>query len=102
MDTRNADRDKRLRSNDFLDMDEYPQITFVSTAVHRSGDSGFDVTGDLTVKDVTKQVTIPFGYRGTATDPSATFASDSKARSPSTARTTASSGTPRSRPAASW
>ncbi|WP_392958331.1 YceI family protein [Streptomyces sp. LN245] len=69
VDTRNADRDKHLRSNDFLNMDEYPQITFVSTAVHRSGDSSFDVTGDLTIKNVTKPVTIPFSYEGTATDP---------------------------------
>ncbi|MFH8390940.1 MULTISPECIES: YceI family protein [unclassified Streptomyces] len=69
VDTRNADRDQHLRSNDFLNMDEYPEITFVSTAVRRTDDTSFEVTGDLTVKGVTKPVTIPFSYEGTATDP---------------------------------
>src|SRR5262249_26034747 len=48
IDTRNADRDAHLRSNDFLQMDEYPEITFNSTEITRTGDT-FDVTGDLTV-----------------------------------------------------
>ena len=50
-------------------MDEYPQITFVSTAVEQTGPTGFDVTGDLTIKGVTKSVTIPFEFEGSATDP---------------------------------
>ncbi|MFJ6832601.1 YceI family protein [Streptomyces sp. NPDC091209] len=69
VDTRNAQRDEHLRSNDFLNMDEFPEITFVSTSVERSDDTSFAVTGDLTVKGVTHPVTIPFTYEGTATDP---------------------------------
>jgi polyisoprenoid-binding protein YceI len=69
IDTRNADRDGHLRSNDFLQMDEYPEITFVSTDVKQTGDDSFDVTGDLVIKGVTKSITIPFSYEGTAQDP---------------------------------
>ncbi|NJC72891.1 YceI family protein [Planosporangium thailandense] len=69
IDTRNADRDGHLRSNDFLAMDQYPEITFVSTAVRQTGDNSFDLTGDLTIKGVTKPVTVPFTYEGAATDP---------------------------------
>src|SRR3712207_1847598 len=47
IDTRNAQRDGHLRSNDFLAMDEHPQITFVATDVTRTGPTDFDLTGDL-------------------------------------------------------
>ena len=69
IDTRNEQRDGHLRSNDFLAMEEYPQITFVSSAVEQTGPTGFDVTGDLTIKGVTNSVTIPFEFEGAATDP---------------------------------
>ncbi len=69
IDTRNADRDGHLRSNDFFDMDTYPEITFVSTAVEPTDADAFKVTGDLTIKGVTKPVTIEFEYTGTAVDP---------------------------------
>ena len=69
IDTRNADHDGHLRSNDFFDMDTYPEITFTSTAVSRTGTNDYDVTGDLTMKGVTKSITIPFEVSGPATDP---------------------------------
>ena len=69
IDTRNEQRDAHLRSNDFLAMEEYPQITFVSTAVETTGPTSFDVTGDLTIKGVTNSVTISFEFEGAATDP---------------------------------
>ncbi len=69
IDTRNADRDAHLRSNDFLDMETYPEIRFVSTAVEHVGGSEYDVTGDLTIKGVTKPVTIRFEHTGAAVDP---------------------------------
>ena len=69
IDTRNAQRDEHLRSNDFLAMEQYPEITFVSTGVERTGDTEFDLTGDLTIKGVTRSVTIPFDFEGAATDP---------------------------------
>lgn len=68
IDTRNADRDGHLRSNDFFDMDTYPHITFTSSSVEQDGDQ-FVVTGDLTIKGVTKSIAIPFEFTGTAVDP---------------------------------
>ena len=69
IDTRNADRDGHLRSNDFLQIADYPEITFVSTAIEQTSEDTFDVTGDLTIKGVTKSITIPFSYEGAAQDP---------------------------------
>jgi len=69
IDTRNGQRDDHLRSNDFLDMDTHPEITFVSTAVAVIGDDTFTVTGDLTIRGVTRSVEVPFEYTGSATDP---------------------------------
>jgi polyisoprenoid-binding protein YceI len=69
IDTRNEQRDGHLRSNDFLSMDEYPEITFASTGVEQTGDDSFDLTGDLTIKGVTNSVTIPFTFEGAAKDP---------------------------------
>src|SRR5215217_6696301 len=69
IDTRNEQRDGHLRSNDFLAMDEYPEITFVSTGVTQAGATTLDVTGDLTIRGVTNSVTIPFEFEGAATDP---------------------------------
>lgn len=69
IDTRNADRDGHLRTNDFLAAEEHPTITFVSTAMRQTGDTTFDVTGDLTIKGVTKSVTVPFEFEGNAKDP---------------------------------
>lgn len=69
IDTRNADRDGHLRSNDFFDMETYPEISFVSTSVEQTGDDEYQVTGDLTIKGVTKPVSIEFEYSGTAVDP---------------------------------
>src|SRR5438045_4112923 len=60
IDTRNADRDGHLRGNDFFAMDEYPEIAYTSTAVEQVDDEHYRVTGDLTVKGVTKPVSIDF------------------------------------------
>ena len=69
IDTRNEQRDTHLRSNDFLAMEEFPQITFVSTAVAQTGATSLELTGDLTIKGVTNSVTVPFEFEGAATDP---------------------------------
>ncbi len=69
IDTRNADRDAHLRSNDFFDMETYPEITFTSTSVEQVGADDYRVTGDLTIKGTTKPVTVDLEYTGSATDP---------------------------------
>jgi len=69
IDTGNPDRDGHLRSNDFLAMDEFPEITFTSTSAKKVGDTDYQVTGDLTVKGVTAPVTIDFEFQGSAKDP---------------------------------
>ncbi|HHV21136.1 MAG TPA: YceI family protein [Propionibacterium sp.] len=69
VDTRNADRDNHLKSADFFDVEQYPTITFVSTEIVAADDATLRVTGDLTIKDVTRPVTIDFDYNGAATDP---------------------------------
>ena len=66
--TGSPDRDGHLRSADFFDVESYPTWTFRSTDVARDGDE-WTVTGDLTIKDVTKPVTIEFEETGTAIDP---------------------------------
>jgi len=50
--------DKDLKSKNFLDVATYPEIRFQSTAISKTGDSSFDVTGDLTIHGVTKPVTL--------------------------------------------
>lgn len=69
IDTRNADRDGHLRGNDFFDMEQYPTITFVSTSVEAVGDSTYRVSGDLTLKGVSKPISIDFEFAGAAVDP---------------------------------
>ena len=69
IDTRNADRDGHLKSNDFFDMETYPEITFSSTAIEQVDDTNYRVTGDLTIKGTTKPVSVDFEYAGTAVDP---------------------------------
>ena len=69
IDTGNADRDGHLRSGDFFDAEQFPTITFTSTEVVREDESTWQITGDLTIKGVTKPVTIEFESTGSARDP---------------------------------
>ena len=66
--SRNEQRDGHVKSADFLDVENFPTITFTSTSVKADG-SDWVVSGDLTIKGVTQQVTIPFEFQGEATDP---------------------------------
>ena len=69
IDTRNPDRDAHLGSADFFDVDSHPEITFVSTSVAADGPGAYRVTGDLTIKGVTRPVTVEFDYEGASVDP---------------------------------
>ncbi|MFE2287455.1 YceI family protein [Streptomyces sp. NPDC059443] len=69
IDTRNEQRDGHLRTNDFLDAPNFPDITFVSTGVQQLDSSNFRVSGDLTIKDVTQPLSIDFEFQGSAVDP---------------------------------
>ncbi|MFC7489944.1 MULTISPECIES: YceI family protein [unclassified Knoellia] len=64
VDTGNADRDTHLKSGDFFDAEQFPTMTFRSTAF-----DGETLTGDLTIKDVTKSVTFDVDFGGVGQDP---------------------------------
>lgn len=68
VETGSADRDNHLRGADFFDADHFQKLTFRSTSVTKSGDD-YAVIGDLTIKDVTKPVTLKVEWSGLATDP---------------------------------
>ena len=68
IDTGVADRDAHLRSADFFEIEQHPEITFNSTNVERDGDD-WTITGDLTVKAITKPIAVEFESTGSARDP---------------------------------
>jgi polyisoprenoid-binding protein YceI len=69
VDTRNGQRDDHLRSADFFDAETYPEIVFRSTSVDEVEDDTYMVVGDLSIRDVTKQVAIPITLVGVERDP---------------------------------
>ena len=69
IDTGTPDRDKHLRSADFLDVERFPELRFRSTKVELTGGTGLKVSGDLTIRDVTKPVVLDAEFQGIAKDP---------------------------------
>ena len=69
VDTRNEKRDEHLRGEDFFHTEEHPTFTFESTSVEPTGDTTAKVTGNLTMRGVTKPVTLDAEYLGATTDP---------------------------------
>jgi polyisoprenoid-binding protein YceI len=69
IDTNEAQRDGHLRSPDFLDVEKYPTIKFKSTAVRSTGGSNLSVTGELTIRDISKSVTLEVSNLGKIRDP---------------------------------
>jgi len=67
--TNNEDRDQHLKSDDFFNAEEYPQLKFESTNFEKVGESEYKVSGDLTIRDVTKQVELDVVHGGTVEDP---------------------------------
>ncbi|WP_104176090.1 YceI family protein [Arthrobacter sp. Y81] len=69
IDTRNADRDQHLRTNEFFDAPQFPEITFSSNRVDQVDDGHFIVGGDVTIRGVTKDIAIPLDFIGVERDP---------------------------------
>lgn len=70
VDTRNEKRDAHLRSADFFDAEKYPKLSFKSKHVIKNADGHYTMTGDLTIRDVTKEVTFDvLGLKETVKDP---------------------------------
>ncbi|MEX2423903.1 MAG: YceI family protein [Acidimicrobiia bacterium] len=63
------DRDNHLRSGDFFDVENFPTMKFESTEIKDLGDGNYEVAGNLTIKDVTKPVTLDATYLGIISDP---------------------------------
>jgi polyisoprenoid-binding protein YceI len=69
IDTHEPDRDKHLRSADFFDAEKNPEITFKSKAIKPTGKDTYDVTGTLTIRGVSKEITLPVSVLGEMKDP---------------------------------
>jgi len=69
IDTRDAQRDGHLKSADFLDVENHPELTFRSTGLEQVAGETFRLNGDLTIRGVTRPVTFDLEYRGVAKDP---------------------------------
>jgi polyisoprenoid-binding protein YceI len=69
IDTGNEQRDAHLRSPDFLDVERFPRLTFTSKRIEHKGDDDFTVWGDLTIRDVTREIELPVTFNGLAVDP---------------------------------
>jgi polyisoprenoid-binding protein YceI len=69
--TRVQQRDDHLRSEDFFHVEQYPEMTFRSTSIRGMGDGVFKLTGNLTLLDATREVTVTMTHRGTVENPMA-------------------------------
>lgn len=67
--TDNADRDSHLRTADFFDVEKNPEITFKSSAIKKTGEGRYAVTGKFTMRGVTKTIVVPVEYLGVVRDP---------------------------------
>lgn len=68
VDTNQDQRDGHLKSPDFFDVEKYPKISFKSTSFKKTGSDEYELKGNLTIKDVTKPVTLNVEHGGSATD----------------------------------
>ena len=67
--TKNSQRDDHLRTADFFEAESHPNILFNSTKVEKLDDGNFTLVGNLTIRDISKPVTLAVEYNGIATDP---------------------------------
>ncbi|PLT33949.1 YceI family protein [Bacillus sp. V5-8f] len=69
IDTRNTDRDNHLRSADFFDVEKNPTITFKTTTIEKTDEDEYNVTGDLTINNVTRPETFAVVFEGQGKNP---------------------------------
>ena len=69
IDTGNERRDNHVRSDEFLNAEKYPEMKFKSNKVEKTGQDTYKITGDLTIRDVTKSVVLETKYKGSIKDP---------------------------------
>lgn len=69
IDTRVEQRNNHLKSADFFDVDKYPTMTFKSNSIKKAGKDKYKLSGDLTIRDITKPITMDLVYRGTIEHP---------------------------------
>lgn len=67
--TKNAERDAHLKSDDFFNAEKFPKITFKSTGIEKKGEGEYNLTGDLTIRDVTRPVSLNVEFTGKTKDP---------------------------------
>lgn len=67
--TNNEDRDQHLKSEDFFNAEEFPRLKFESKNFEKTGNGEYKVTGDLTIRDVTKEIDLDVVHGGTVDDP---------------------------------
>jgi polyisoprenoid-binding protein YceI len=67
--TKNERRDGHLRTADFFDAEKYPTMRFVSKEIRKTGENSFVAVGDLTIKETTKSIELPFELLGAMPDP---------------------------------
>lgn len=67
--TNNDQRDGHLKSDDFFNAETYPKLTFVSKKLEKKSDSDYTLTGNLTIRNITKEVSLQVSFGGTMTDP---------------------------------
>lgn len=67
--TNNTDRDNHLKSADFFDVEKFPEITFTGKSLQKVDDENYKLTGALTIKEVTKDITLDVEYGGSNKDP---------------------------------
>jgi polyisoprenoid-binding protein YceI len=73
IDTHNDKRDQALKSPDFLNVKQFPTVTFKTTKVEKAGDDTYKVTGNLTLRGVTKPLTVEFKKTGEGKGPQGEF-----------------------------
>jgi polyisoprenoid-binding protein YceI len=69
IDTKNEQRDTHLKSDDFFNAEQFPKMTFKSTSIEKEGEGEYKLKGDLTIRDITKPITLDVDYNGSTKDP---------------------------------